>query len=202
MQEQSDPSLKPFPPLFPATWNAQNHWTPSSPHYWSPWFHAQTPVLFSATLTCWGFFISPGASAQRSVQNNSTTLYYYAVQHTSIAEITFSMEPHGKKMLLESDIKIVLQTRTWKRKPPKRMSCMEIWRVQQIPENQTESNYFAESQMTSGGKRWDMSQGIYFTRRVMWRCLTENMSYKGSMNFRPILLHGSPKSLLFSVFKM
>lgn len=28
------------------------------------------------------------------------------------------------------------------------------------------------------------------------------MSYKGSTNFRPILLHGSPKSLLFSVFKM
>ena len=66
-------------------------------------------------------------------------------------------------MLLESDIKIVLQTRTWKRKPQDRASCTEMGRVQQIPEKEIGSNYFAESEMTPGGKRQEAGQGIYFT---------------------------------------
>ena len=36
-------------------------------------------------------------------------------------------------------------------------------RVQQIPEKEIGSNYFAESEMTPGGKRQEAGQGIYFT---------------------------------------
>jgi len=44
---------------------------------------------------------------------------------------------------------------------------MEMGRVQQISEKQTGSNYFAESGMTSGAKRQEAGQGIYFTGQGM-----------------------------------
>lgn len=40
---------------------------------------------------------------------------------------------------------------------------MEMGREQQISEKQVGSNYFAESGMTSGGKRQETGQGIHFT---------------------------------------
>lgn len=49
---------------------------------------------------------------------------------------------------------------------------MVMGKVQHISTKQTGINYFAESGMTSGGKRHEAGQGIYFTGQRLGRCLT------------------------------
>lgn len=104
--EQSDPSFIPFPPLFPVTWTAYTEVLASRHSYQ---FCPLQPWL---------------------VQNNTNTRFIIMLYSTPASQrVPSAWNPHGKKMLLESDIKIVSQTRTRKRKPQDRASCMEMGRV-------------------------------------------------------------------------
>lgn len=157
MHEQNDPSLIPLPLLFPVKRNASNCWTVSG--------SALQNLLF------WSFLISPGAPPQGLYKTTPIHDSALCCRAPPLQRAPSVQNPHGKKMLLEFDIEIVLQMRTQKRKPQDRASCMGMGRVYQKGRLEAIILQNQEWHLVAGDRK--QVRAFALQGQGMWRCPTE-----------------------------